>query len=484
MLLAVCIGLLALVQTLLVAQLFQHALDDLDTITRDSIPSVDAAQALAQYVEDIDAKAADYLATAGFTSQEPCIIPGLNIPGLMLTVHDCDDRTIAAEITLANQQLYLAAHNVTYPGERTAIERIELGLQVYLSDIRLMQYEYGLADSKTNPRDPHLVQAYASYQVAGITLHQAIFPPNTGETSSVPTLPESDVPACVLNGRAIPGSGWPLGSLEENIDCLNSINRAHLDAAYTDAATFLGISAAIILGSCLLLCGFLLLAFWRMAKVTHRVINPGLGLAALVGLIFCFGTILFAAHLAGTHGAFAQIAVDSYSSVSESAQLERDVTTANADESRWLIAVEFGDQTSMDRWQQDWLSDVKRVNDLLNTALANHSHPEDAQALKDIQTNWNRFYQIDGQVRQAANNTANPNRVIDAERLSTGDSNTAVAGFTQAAEQLGAVNRGAYNQALAATRDTLTRTIPLSSMLFPLIGLAAVWGIAHRLKEF
>jgi hypothetical protein len=483
-LLAVCIGLLALTQTLLVAQLFQHALDDLNTISRDSIPSVNAAQALAQYIEDIDAKAADYLATAGFTSQEPCAIPGIDIPGLTLTVHDCDDRTIAAEITLANQQLDLAAHNVTYPGERTAIERIELGLQVYLSDIRLMQYEYGLADSKTNPSDPHLVQAYASYQVAGITLHQAIFPPNTGEVSSVPTLSESDVPACVLDGRTIPGPSWPLGSLEENIGCLNSINRIQLDAAYADATTFLGISAAIILGSCLLLCGFLLLVFWRMVKVTHRVINPGLGLAALVGVIFCFGTILFAAHLAGPHGTFAQIAVDSYGSVYESAQLERDVTTANADESRWLIAVEFGDQESMARWQQDWLNDVKQVNDLLNTAFANQPHPEDAKNLKDIQANWDRFYQIDEQVRLAANNTANPNRVIDAERLSTGDSNTAVAAFTQAAEQLGTVNQGYYNQALTSTRDTLTRTILLSYLLFPLIGLAAVWGIAYRLKEF
>jgi hypothetical protein len=121
---------------------------------------------------------------------------------------------------------------------------------------------------------------------------------------------------------------------------------------------------------------------------------------------------------------------------------------------------------------------------LLNTAFANQSHPEDAQALEDIQANWDRFYQIDGQVRQASSNTANPNRVIDAERLSTGDSNTAVAGFTQAAEQLGAVNRGDYNQALAATRDTLTRTILLSYILFPLLGLAAVWGISRRLKEF
>lgn len=483
-LLAGCIGLLALIQTLLVAQLFQHALDDLNTISRDSIPSVDAAQVLANYVEDIDAKAAGYLATAGFTAQEPCTIPGVDIPGLTLTVHDCDDHSIAAEITLANKELYLAAHNVTYPGERTAIERIELGLQVYISNIRLMQYEYGLAESKTDPRDPHLAQAYASYQVAGLTLRHAIFPPITGEISSIPTLPEPSVPDCVLDGRTIPGTVWPLGSLEENIDCLNNINRTHLDSAYADATAFLGVSAAIILGSCLLLCGLLLLALWRMAKVTHRVINPGLGLAALVGVIFCFGTVLFAAHLAGTHGAFGQITVNAYGNVSRSAQLERYLTTANADESRWLIAVEFSDQESMFAWSQDWLNNVSQVNDLLHTAFANQSHPEEAQLLQNMQANWDRFYQIDAQIRQTASNVANPNRVIDAERLSTGDSNTALAGFVQEAEALAALNRSDYNQALASTRATLTQTILLSYILFPLIGLAAVWGIARRLKEF
>src|SRR5436309_1846875 len=47
---------LALVLAALLSQSFSHATDDLNTVNSESIPSVDAAQAMAQYMEDIDAK--------------------------------------------------------------------------------------------------------------------------------------------------------------------------------------------------------------------------------------------------------------------------------------------------------------------------------------------------------------------------------------------------------------------------------------------
>src|SRR5690242_5762361 len=54
--------LFSLVLAVTVSQSFSRAADDLNTIGNGSIPSVDAAQAMAQYMEDIDAKSADYLA--------------------------------------------------------------------------------------------------------------------------------------------------------------------------------------------------------------------------------------------------------------------------------------------------------------------------------------------------------------------------------------------------------------------------------------
>src|SRR5437764_1361339 len=72
--LAIGIIVVALLQALLLTQVFNRAASDLDTISKGSIPSVDAAQAMAQYIQDIDAKAADYLATAALTDLQPCSI--------------------------------------------------------------------------------------------------------------------------------------------------------------------------------------------------------------------------------------------------------------------------------------------------------------------------------------------------------------------------------------------------------------------------
>src|SRR5581483_4851055 len=62
--------LLALVLAVMVSQSFSRASDDLNTSGNGSIPSVDGAQAMAQYIEDIDAISADYLATAALTDTE------------------------------------------------------------------------------------------------------------------------------------------------------------------------------------------------------------------------------------------------------------------------------------------------------------------------------------------------------------------------------------------------------------------------------
>ena len=61
--------LLALGLALFISLSFLRSANDLNTIAQGSIPSVDAAQAMAQFIADIDAKSADYLGTAGLTEQ-------------------------------------------------------------------------------------------------------------------------------------------------------------------------------------------------------------------------------------------------------------------------------------------------------------------------------------------------------------------------------------------------------------------------------
>src|SRR5258706_10460660 len=166
--LALCILLVAVLAGLFISGAFRQSYAYLHTIAIDSVPSVDAAQAMAEYIQDIDAKSADYLAAAGVTERVACPIPGTSYSPGNITIHQCADLTISAEITLANKELYIAAHNVTYPGERTAVERITLQPTV--------------------------------------------------DASGNPVYNELGIPTCVINdplgNRTVAAKDWPLGSIQ------------------------------------------------------------------------------------------------------------------------------------------------------------------------------------------------------------------------------------------------------------------------------
>ncbi len=470
---------------LLVMRAFSQAYADLDTIASGSVPSVDAAQAMSQYIEDIDAKTADYLAAASLTDKIPCTIIGSNRNPGLLTDHDCDQINIDAELILANKELYIAIHNVTYPGEHTAVERITAGFEEYKADVAVEEYEYALAASKTDPRDEHLQKARDAYTAATNVLNQRITTQPTLDAHGNPVYDEPTVPNCILEGRTIAAKDWPLGSLQQNIDCLSSINKGYLDAAYTDTVNSLGITTVLLGLLCLVFCGLLVFTLVRMVLLTHRVINVGLTLATLIALIFSFMVLTSFTALSGRHGAFGVMVQDAYDSVYDSVLLKRYGTAANADESRWLIAVDFGDQTEIDRWQQDWYTNRAHVNTLIQQVGNNRAWPnEEDQPLADMQSHWNTYTSIDPQIRALATNTANPNRIHDAQALSTGKSNDNFYAFTTAVDQLIAVNREHYTATYKVTYDNVTRSIPLSIILFPLIGLLAVWGISRRLRDF
>src|SRR5260370_7973173 len=98
--------LMALVTMFAVSQSFQRAADDLNTINAGSIPSVKSAQEMAQYLANIDAQAADFIATGGdLTDLKPCLVVGSKVNPGPQTVHKCDDLNINADTELANKPL-------------------------------------------------------------------------------------------------------------------------------------------------------------------------------------------------------------------------------------------------------------------------------------------------------------------------------------------------------------------------------------------
>lgn len=478
--------------TLITSISLNRSTNDLNTINSGSIPSVDDAQGITQYIEIIDAQSADYLAAAGLTSTKPCTIAGLTTVSTtqLLTIHDCDEHNIDAEIVLVNQILFAAAHNVTYPGEQTAVERITIGLESYLGDIHQMRVDYGLASSKINPNDPSLQQAYQAYKNASAILYDQISLATLG-SGQIPLSKEANLPSCTLpNNQTLTPDQWTQGSLTNALDCLSFINYSHLMAAYNDSASFLNIVTWLIALLCLLFCGLLLFTTTRMLMVSHRLINPGLLPALLIGLVLSISVVSLLGNLGAQStqaiqdGAFKQMVMDDYNSVYYAALLKRYSTDANADESRWLIAQEFNDQANIQHWQNDWNSNVQQIESLIQKAQANQTWVEEIQPLADIHTYWNQYHAIDPQIRSDAVNLQDPNHLNTAEALSTGKSNQAFSKFVDAVGRLSQANRDHYTTTRNQASQSLTLNITLSLLLFPLAGLLAAWGIWIRLKDF
>jgi hypothetical protein len=183
-------------------------------------------------------------------------------------------------------------------------------------------------------------------------------------------------------------------------------------------------------------------------------------------------------------GAFTQLVQDDYASIYDAALLNRVATDTNADESRWLIALEFNDQTNLAHWQDDWNQNVRQANALITQAHDNQTWTEELQPLRDMDTYWNQYSILDGEIRVAAQQQDDPKRLLNAETISTGASNQAFTQFSDAVLRLAQANQEHYNQTFQSINTTLMLHFLLSLILLPLSGLLTLWGVAIRLKDF
>ena len=276
---------------LVIAVSSSRAYSDLSAIGDASIPSVDAAQAIIPYMEDIDARSADYLANTNLNDVRTCSIASTGqqagVPTAVLdksarySVHDCASHIIDADLQLVNRELFTAGQNASYAGGRTAIEQTQAGLEEYMADINLMRHEFTLAANKNEKNDPHMQQAYQAYVAATNVLHQRISP-LTADTAYA----EPKLPSCTIDGHVLAAQQWPSGGIEQNMSCLSFISKSHLDTAYEDTVKFVGISLGLVFGLCMYSCIVIVWATWSMAATTHRLINIGLACSLLIAIVF------------------------------------------------------------------------------------------------------------------------------------------------------------------------------------------------------
>lgn len=478
---------------LVVWQQLQQTQDELNTIAVKSVPNVDAAQRLLQYVEDVDAKSADYIAAAALIDTHPCSIIGTTtVEAQPLTYHDCDALNIDAELTLANKELYVATRNVTYPGERTALDRIAAGLDEYKSDVMVSRHEYELAGTNFAPTNVHLINAKNAYYAATTVVNVAITSLPVPDASDEKS---SDIPSCTVNVRTSSGivqqtlsaQEWPKGSLEENVECLTSINKQHLEDAYNHAVETLGYTLLFLSILSVLFCLLLLYTLWRVTRLIHRRIHGALLLVTLASIIFSGLVVANFASLYGQQGAFKVMVENAYNGVYNSEIILQYATAANADESRWLIAVTFNDQDQIDRWQQDWYHNRDKTTSLIKQAQANRTWSEEDQPLADMQLHWTNYTNIDPQIRALATDMATPSlyqRILNAQALSLGKSNDNFFAFSDAVARLKQVNEGNLQGIYNRANGFLTGDILYCLVLFPCVGILASWSVLRRTEDF
>lgn len=456
---------------------------DLDVIAEKTVPVVDAFQSMLQSTFELSSHAADYLATAPLAGREPCTITARGVSG-SLTVQECSDRNIDAQVSYFNQQLVKAASKATFPGEPIAVERVVSGFETLTARLALMRDAYAQATSRSDPRDEAVAdprgapmrKAYAAFEAASAAFHTETW---AAQSTAGLAIPSCDIDTAILDGKV-----WPFDTMEHTLRCLSKTNKQHLDDTYKQTMRELQQNLRVAIVCAVLLCGFLLFTTWRMAAVTHRIVNPGLTIALLFGLAGSSLVIYRFAQFQGERGLFQIMVQDAYGSYYRSVHLKQYALAANADESRWLVAKTFGDEQAAAAWTQDWEFRTFRVRDDIQKLTAQRTWPDEDAPLRALQQHWNTYIGIDRKLRDVGANTNDPAAIVEAERMSTGASNRAFADMLDAAERLGSVNYTVYETTRQRITAMIDRTATVSLWLFGLAALATVWGIHGRWKDF
>lgn len=467
---------LTIVTAVAAAVYSNRAYSDLTTIGDQSIPSVDGAQAVVPAIEDAEGQTATYLANVNPATLSPCLLNSTGQQVGTLNRHDCADRNIDADLALANHELFLAGHDVSYPGGRTAIEQTEKGLEAYAGDVNLMRYEFNLATDKSSASDPHMQQAYQAYLAATNVLRQSV---NTNGAST--TYSEQKLPACVIGGVTIPAQTWPAGGIDQNINCLSSINKVHLDTAYQDTVKFVGVSLGVIFGLTMYCCILLLWATWSLAGTTHHVLNPLLALALLFTMLITGIVLADFDTIYGHNGSFSIIEND-YNSVYDATNFKQAATIAEADQARWLLALTFHDPSANQRYQE-WQNQAQTAQTSLKAVRSSTQSPQTAQLLTQIVQSWTQYNTQSNQVASTAQPGSAQN-LTGAETLYSGGASQAFRQFTTTLNQFSTVRHQDYTAAFSDANGRLSSLTFLCAIAFPLLGLLGVAGILTRMREF
>ena len=120
----------------------------------------------------------------------------------------------------------------------------------------------------------------------------------------------------------------------------------------------------------------------------------------------------------------------------------------------------------------------------MNNARVSQIWAEADQPVQDMGDAWNDYVSIEHDIQNATQKQDRPTPLLDAEEISTWQSNWAFKSLTDALDKLDQANRVHYDQTFSDTSTSLNLYFVLCLALFPLAGLLGMWGIWIHLKDF
>jgi hypothetical protein len=431
-------------------------------ITKDSVPSILAAQNLRAQAQDMDAD----LANSVLENDNP----GPNKENWAALR--------AASATTLLDDLAKAQGNITFPGECQAVAALRAAFVAY-STAAAQSEQAAAAARQGGARvgDDSNSDAVAGYERAADVLLNRIEPavslgaPESGGAAVPASAPAPLGPGrCALSDTSLSSAGG-----------LYTINNDHELAAYDSGRSLVTRAAGIVIVLGLLAVVLAALLGVRLARTFHRYLNLGLLVAGLLALV---AVLFFTVEMAGLGTNFKSVSKDALDSIRYALSIKARANAGNADESRWLF-----DTKQAAQWQNDFFAQRDAVNALIAQARNNITYRGERTAIDGgeqaqpgeggLSKNWATYQQLDGQIRQAQNSGDHGQAI----QLDLGPSNDAYNAFLKGVDDLQQVNQKVYSDtaATAESRAAISGIIVLA--LGIAAALAVLYGASRRVNE-
>ena len=449
------LGLAALAASLILfwivgADVIADAKQGVQTIGRDTAPSVIAAQQIRAHLANMDASAANVTLTRGDAQTQAW-------------------KDYAAEQAAISDHLVSAAQNITYgDAERKPIVAIATGAQRYADLIGQARAVMASGDQKQNTvPDP----ALALIRQAGAMMTAALLPA---------------------------------------ADALNDANETVLNETWTNRkAAFAREDIGFIAAGVPTLIILVALQLF-VASRTRRLLNPGLLAAAAL----MAGGIIWAGFSAGSAAtALASAKQDAFDSIRAMWKTRAIAYSANADESYFLLdsankqtfAAAF-QKKMLDLADKEFIAKSSRqqflgavsafqrrgcVNDnrapfhgQLGVELLNVTFEGECEAAGNLYKTLAVYLDIDGEIRDLDAAGQRDAAIALNVGVEPGESNYAFDQFDKAVGKVLDINQGAFDSSIAAADSRLARLPWMIGVGGALVGLLAFLGLRPRLNEY